>query len=416
MAFAMATCLAVSAISPARAYAEARGSGSGGSMITDTRAAMIARSLVSTGNNARLKAAIDRARSGKKVTLAYIGGSITEGFNATGPDKSWARLSRDAFRDMFAGGDDSLVGYLNAGMAGTPSSLGMIRYRRDVLDRLDSKPDIAFVEFAVNDGDDPTGGAAFESLVRGILESDDGTAVVLVFSVFQSRWNLEDRLAPVGKGYGLPMVSVKNAVVPALEAGTLTDAEFFADIYHPTDSGHRLMADCVANLFKAVDAEPLSARDAELPKEAVIGYRFDGIRMIDARTVPRGVKVSAGAFKGTDESIGTFNRENPEPTFPANWHKAAGKKGGEFTMKIACKNLVIVYKKSRAGCSFGTAEAYVDGELVNGLDGEPSNGWNNPWTSVLIDEEVAKPHVVKIRMEDDSADLAFTILAFGYTE
>jgi lysophospholipase L1-like esterase len=377
---------------------------------------MVARSLVSTGNNARLKAAIAKARSGRKVTLAYVGGSITEGFNASGADKSWARLARDAFRDLFAGGDDSLVGYLNAGMAGTPSTLGMIRYERDVLDRLETKPDVVFVEFAVNDGDDPTGGAAFESLVRGILEADNEPAVVLVFSVFQSRWNLEDRLAPVGTGYGLPMVSVKKAVVPALESGALTEAEFFSDIYHPTDAGHRLMADCVANLFKAVDAEAPCAKDAEPPKEPVIGYRFAGIRMIDAKNVPRGVKVSPGAFKGTDRSIGTFNREKPEPTFPANWHKAPGKKGGEFTMKITCRNLVVVHKKSQAGRSFGMAEAYVDGVLVNALDGEPSNGWNNPWTSVLVDDAVAKPHVVTIRMEDDSADKAFTILAFGYTE
>lgn len=40
---------------------------------------MVSDSLVSTGNNARLKNVLEKARAGKKVTIAYLGGSITEG-------------------------------------------------------------------------------------------------------------------------------------------------------------------------------------------------------------------------------------------------------------------------------------------------------------------------------------------------
>ena len=40
-------------------------------------------SVMSTGNNARLKKVIDRARSGEEITLATIGGSITEGAGAS---------------------------------------------------------------------------------------------------------------------------------------------------------------------------------------------------------------------------------------------------------------------------------------------------------------------------------------------
>lgn len=40
---------------------------------------MIERSLMNLGNTYRIRKAIEKARAGKEVTLAYIGGSITQG-------------------------------------------------------------------------------------------------------------------------------------------------------------------------------------------------------------------------------------------------------------------------------------------------------------------------------------------------
>jgi len=401
----------------AQGFADASGKGDGlvGAMGEKAYGEMLARSLLSTGNNYRMKAAIEKTRRGENVTIAYIGGSITEGYNASVPDRCFARRSVDTFRELFAK-DGKNVSYLNAGMAGTPSTLGMIRYKRDVLDRLKALPDIVFVEFAVNDGDDPTNGAAFESLVLDILGAKNHPAVVLVFGVFKSRWNLEDALVPVGERYGLPMISIKAAVVPELDSGRMGDGDFFSDLYHPTDAGHRVMADCIAHYFRAVDGEIPAASDIAGNSVAVIGNRFTGIRMIGASGVPSGIKISRGSFSTADSALGSFGREAPLATFPDNWHRNASSLSGDFVMEITCKNLVIVYKKSARGSSFGMADAYVDGELVDSYDGEPSNGWNNPWTSVLIDEEKAARHTVKITMSEESEGPCFTILAFGYTE
>ena len=44
---------------------------------------MIERSLMNLGNTYRIRKAIEKARAGKEVTLAYIGGSITQGAGAT---------------------------------------------------------------------------------------------------------------------------------------------------------------------------------------------------------------------------------------------------------------------------------------------------------------------------------------------
>ena len=42
----------------------------------------------------------------------------------------------------------------------------------------------------------------------------DAPAVLLLFAVFANDWNLQERLAPVGERYQLPMVSIRDAVTP----------------------------------------------------------------------------------------------------------------------------------------------------------------------------------------------------------
>ena len=87
---------------------------------------MVQRSLLSIGNTARIHAAMEKARQGQDVTLVYLGGSITEGASAS-PQKThcYAALSAKAFAEKFAA-DPEKVHYVNAGISGTPSRLGII--------------------------------------------------------------------------------------------------------------------------------------------------------------------------------------------------------------------------------------------------------------------------------------------------
>ncbi|MDD7428853.1 MAG: SGNH/GDSL hydrolase family protein, partial [Oscillospiraceae bacterium] len=92
-------------------------------------AAMINRSLLSKGNNYRMKKVIEKLKNGEKTTFAYLGGSITEGVGAS-PVTCWAKLSFDGICEMFGNTNSE---YINAGLSGTPSVLGNIRAERDIL-------------------------------------------------------------------------------------------------------------------------------------------------------------------------------------------------------------------------------------------------------------------------------------------
>ena len=109
-------------------------------------------------------------------------------------------------------------------------------------------PDLVILEFAVNDEGDETEGVFYESLVKHILDKPNHPAVILLFAVFSDDWNLKKRLAPIGLRYELPMVDVLEAVAPQFEAGSacvIRKRQYFYDVYHPSNMGHRIMADCL---------------------------------------------------------------------------------------------------------------------------------------------------------------------------
>ena len=173
---------------------------------------MISRSLLQLGNPYRIRKAIEKSKAGKEVTLAYIGGSVTQGAGAIPiHTECYAYKSFQLFQNRFS--TQNNVRFIKAGVGGTPSELGMIRFDRDVL-REGERPDIVVIEFAVNDEGDETKGVCYESLVRKVLKLPWKPAVVLLFSVFANDWNLQERLRPVGDLYDLPMVSILNAVTP----------------------------------------------------------------------------------------------------------------------------------------------------------------------------------------------------------
>ena len=215
---------------------------------------MIKNSLIQSGNMHRLGKAIARAKNGEDITVAYIGGSITQGAGATPINtECYSYKSFCRFADLTGAKEN--VHYVKAGVGGTPSELGMIRFDRDVRHG-EKDPDVVVVEFAVNDEGDETKGDCYESLVRKILKLDSKPAVILLFSVFADDYNLQDRLMPVGYQYDLPMISLKNAVTPQFydkENRIISKNQYFYDIYHPSNLGHTIMADCIANLFREVE-------------------------------------------------------------------------------------------------------------------------------------------------------------------
>lgn len=382
---------------------------------------IITKSLLHAGNNTRLKAAIEKAKRGEDVTIAYIGGSITQGAGAKPiHTECYAYQSYLRFKELFSK-DGENIHFVKAGVGGTPSELGVIRYDRDILRDGTVTPDIVIVEFAVNDEGDETKGNCFESLCLKILSADNRPAVVVLFSVFINDWNLQERLSPIGRRYNLPMVSVKDAVsdqfrLSKSEGNIISKRQFFYDIYHPTSDGHRVMADCLAYLFSETDNALVDAYDILLDQPPVIGNDFAETLLLDRISHIDVAKIEVGGFSGIDMELQMVEMDaNPfgTPEFPHNWMHSAASGEQSFKLTITSKNLILVYKDS-GSTEFGKADIYVDGKLL--LTADPHvNNWTHCNPVILYQNEVSREHQVEIRMAPGDQDKCFTILGFGYT-
>ena len=375
---------------------------------------MIGDSLLSTGNNVRLKKAITKAQNGEPVKIACIGGSITEGEGATTSSKCYAYRFYEKFKTKYGKNDGSNVTFANAGMSGTPSTLGWIRYQRDVVQQLGGEPDILIVEFAVNDSGEPTNGDAYESMVRSVLSQQNAPAVMLLFSVFKSQWNMQTTYKPIGEAYGLPMVSIKDAICPKINDKLLTNITFFNDDLHPNNTGHEIMADCLMNCVDKINAETADAADITLPETPVKGITYMNIQPVFEGNLPLGVAISKGGFSATDTQSNTF-KQNGLDKFPTNWQHTSTSGTGRFVMNINCKNMMFVYKLSSATTA-GKVNVYVDGDLLQTVNSFNDDGWNNAQTLQLFNEATAEDHTIEIEMASGDEAKDFTIFAFGYSK
>ena len=387
---------------------------------------MLRRSLVQTGNPARLQKALRKARQGEDVTIAFIGGSITQGAGAVPiHTECYAWKTFRSLCNLIGKGTEENVHYRKAGVGGTPSELGMLRYDRDVV-RGEAKPDVVVVEFAVNDLGDETGGECYDSLVRKILAEENAPAVILLFAVFADDWNLQERLRPVGEAYGLPMVSIRDAVVEQFyrkpsEGRVFSKSKFFYDCYHPSSLGHTVMADCLLYLLQTVDQMPEEEDTLKL-KEIMppLGGEFEKVRFFDRSSHIQGISVDCGSFCHFDKELQAVEMDrNLEPTdeFPFNWMYCGETEAGEcrpFSLSLDCSALLLIFKDSGSS-SFGRAKVWVDGKEV--LTADPHvNGWLHCNPVICLRHAKHGRHQVEIRMEEGEQEKAFTILGFGYVE
>lgn len=382
---------------------------------------MISRSLVQTGSLYRLQRAIKKAGSGEDVVLAYIGGSITQGAGAKPiHTESFAYKSYEAFKKRFAKGNEEKIHLVKAGAGGTCSELGLTRYEMDVLRRGEVEPDIVFIEYAVNDGGDETDGICYESLVRMAMDGPGSPAVILLFAVFMSDYNLQERMIPVGERFALPMISIKNAVTPQFseEKPVITKRQFFYDLFHPSNDGHRIMADCIDYFWKVAE-EAAPEMEEPLMKEPVLGETYRKLLAFDRSNYKEHAAVKelcCGCFNEKDTILQYVERDSDAqgtPEFPDNWKKPEQTEGEAFLLRLYCKDLLIVYKDTDSR-KFGKAEVRVDKKVTRVID-PLEVGWNHCTAYIVYSSEKAAEHEVEISMKEEDAAKSFTILGFGYT-
>lgn len=90
----------------------------------------------------------------KKLTVAYLGGSVTSGTGSTNSNtKSWRGLTRDWLKSTFP---NAQITEVNGAIGGTGAVFGVFRNKQQILNTSAGAPDLLFVETVVNDSYDGT--------------------------------------------------------------------------------------------------------------------------------------------------------------------------------------------------------------------------------------------------------------------
>ena len=205
---------------------------------------------------------------GREVRVAYLGGSITA-------QNGWRPKTLAWFNQQHP---NSTTIEINAAIGGTGSDLGVFRVKQDVLDR---KPDLLFVEFAVNDGSAPTDRIlkAMEGIVRQTWKANPSTDICFVYTLTEAMLSDLDAgkyphaasvMEQVADHYGIPSIHLGVEVAKLhrdsrlIFSGQATKEEadqmalkgqilFSPDGVHPYEAtGHELYFQAIRRSFSLI--------------------------------------------------------------------------------------------------------------------------------------------------------------------
>ncbi|CAN7269344.1 SGNH/GDSL hydrolase family protein [Paenibacillus sp. LjRoot153] len=178
------------------------------------------------------------------ITVAFIGGSITEGAGASDlATTSWRALTERYLKQRYT---PDMVMCINAGVGGTTSTFGAHRLQAHVLSH--GEIDLLFVEFSVNDGEDRDESIrGMEGIVRQCRRLSPRTDICFIYSAADK--NLTESTPfniavheEVAAYYEIPSVNFAARVYALLQTDEVRWDDLASDRVHPNDAGHALYA------------------------------------------------------------------------------------------------------------------------------------------------------------------------------
>lgn len=257
-------------------------------------------------------------KPGSEVRIGYLGGSITA-------QQGWRPKTLAHFQKTYP---QAHISEINAAIGGTGSDLGVFRLKQDVLDH---KPDLLFVEFAVNDG-----GAApeqiyrcMEGIVRQTWRALPECDICFVYTVtealvpalkegkFQRSASAMEKIAD---HYGIPTIHMGLEVARLAKEGKLewrgalpkTDEEkkaqgdkfvFAPDSVHPhVETGHELYLATIVRSLPAIQEASKNVGSHSL-SEPFIPTQYEQAKLLPITKA----KLSAG-FTSLDFKTDEFGK------------------------------------------------------------------------------------------------------------
>lgn len=342
------------------------------------------------GNNYRFKQKLDKAAKGGKLTVAFLGGSITMGCNATEVGKRYVNRIFTHLEEKYPEAEFVLI---NGGIGATTSQFGAARLDDDILR---FEPDIVFVEFSVNDdGRDEKFKETYESCLKRILEYKTSPAVLVINNLFYDNGeNAQEIHNECAKAYGVPAVSVRDYDWPRLQSGELRRNDLTVDGLHPNDKGMEIIAMLVN---EAIDKMAEEEQDEELPlpEKTLTKARYVAAKRFDNRNC-------TPTYTGFEKD--TQPQSDITDIFKNGWYSAA--EGANIKFDLDCSVICLQWRRTIKRPA-PIAKAIVDGNEAGAirLDANFEEDWGDLLClTTLFDGDKKGRHTLEIRVEEQPDD------------
>lgn len=324
---------------------------------------MIANSRYNVGNQVRLAKVIKKLQAGEEVTVAYLGGSITQGSSA-GDDKCYARLTTNWLEEKFP---EAKINYVRAGIGATGSYIGVHRADRDVLAY---SPDLVFIDFSVNDTTErtATNKQTYEGLLRKLWKAESAPAIVTIAMTQQDGTSFQEYHGEIVKKYDIPMISYRNAILDVINKGYIQWTDISDDNIHPNVPGHQVLTDLITNYLQSVidNVDSITGEESNFDVADAVTKYEDASVLTSENTTPK----SLGGFAVKSGLFGNFSEawmvRSTEGTFTDD---------DAIVFEAECNNVGLLYGKLTSNA--GKAEVYVDDNLCATIDADFTGGWGS---------------------------------------
>lgn len=387
-------------------------------------------------DNNRLSNLFHRAEKGEELTIAFFGGSITQGSLAERPEDMYARRVFSWWEKTFP---QATFHYVNGGIGGTTSHYGIPRV---VTDLLMYQPDFVVIDFSVNDEPNTFFQETYEGLIRKILSWDSKPAVLLLNNIYyDSGKTAQDLHNEIGDYYGLPHVSIKESIYADMKAGKYTREQLTPDGLHPNSFGHGLVAQQIINyLEEMLDEEKGRFLDniekkIEIRQEKeIVNKEFSKDFLKDLLPEKEFIEQSVVQKKETDKKEETLLPKSLTPNTYENTKRFTirelspklngflpdtrekkgmldhfkngwiGKKAGDsITFTLEASNIAVQYRKTIDRPAL-RAKLVLDEDVENAviLDGNFEEDWGDClWLEPIRHHGEKKVHTVEITILED---------------
>ncbi|GAW09145.1 capsule structure designer protein [Lentinula edodes] len=233
----------------------------------------LARSRAYEGSNARLKRVIRKLRSGQKIKIGIVGGSVSKGHGLKDRRDNWSYIYAEYIRETFAQATSSNasnveVELINGSVSGTITQYMETCYREHIPEDVD----LVIIELAINDQRLEYLAKGYENLIRSIFALPQRPAVISVqvmALMFQTITMGGDLHTAVAEYYDTPIISIRNVLLPHILRSTQLnhsddslehywfghDIVGGLDLRHVGKNGHRMLADLLASFTSRVACE-----------------------------------------------------------------------------------------------------------------------------------------------------------------